>query len=77
MYNLDSLFHYVIIIIMMPTSYQRVQKCNIFTLYWKSKIQDSSLSLLVLCKSTDLVKLGPDDHTGEVLDMGNIRMGDR
>lgn len=77
MYNLDLLFHCVLIMIMMTTSYQRVQKCNIFTLGWSSKTQGNSLSLPVLCQSTDLVKLRADDHTGEILNMGNIRIKDR
>lgn len=77
MYNLDLLFHCVLIMIMMPTSYQRIQICNIITQGWSSKTQGNSLSLPVLCQSTDLAKLRADDHTSEVLNMGNIRSEDR
>lgn len=47
------------------------------SLDWSAKTEGNSLPPSVLCHSTDLVKLRADDHTGEVLKMGSIRIKDR
>lgn len=56
----------------MPTSYQRPEVQHIYP-EMKPKTKDNNLPLPDFCQCTDLVKLGAEYHTGDVLNMGNIR----